>query len=97
LPLPSTLDESDQDMANSTYQAKQGQLVKFRIRDIYLPQPFAILEELHGNKELKGKVLEVSDGGKDGTSFLVVEVKRLREWCVLPMDSVKPADDEPKE
>jgi hypothetical protein len=84
-------------MANSTYDTLRGQLVKFRIRDIYLPQPFVILEELHGNKELKGRVLEVSDGGKDGTSFLVVDVKRLRGWCVLPVERVQPVDEERKE
>ena len=76
-------------MAKPTYHTLRGQLVKFRIRDIYLPQPFVILEELHGNKELKGRVLEVSDGGKDGASFLVVKVKKLREWCVLPVERVE--------
>jgi hypothetical protein len=84
-------------MANSTYDALRGRLVKFLIKDIYLPQPFVILEELHGDNELKGRVLEVSDGGKEGASFLVVEVKTLREWCVLPVERVEAVDEEHQE
>ena len=66
----------------------RGRVVKFRIRDIYLPQPFVILDELHGGEELEGRVVEVSDGGKDGKSFLVIEVTGLHQPCILAVERV---------
>jgi len=66
----------------------RGRVVKFRIRDIYLPQPFVVLDELHGGEEIEGTVVEVSDGGKDGKSFLVIEVKGLHQPCILAIERV---------
>ena len=76
-------------MANLAHETLRGRVVRFRVRDIYLPQPFVILDELHGGDLLEGKVVEVSDGGKDGKSFLVVEVTSLRQPCILAVDRIE--------
>ena len=76
-------------MPNPAHDSLRGRLVKFRVRDIYLPQPFVILDTLHGGDELKGKVVEVSDGGKDGKSFVVIEVNSLRQPCIVAVDRIE--------
>jgi hypothetical protein len=75
-------------MPNLAHDTLRGRLVQFRVRDIYLPQPFVILDELHGGDVLEGKVVEVSDGGKDGKSFLVIEVNSLRQPCILAVERI---------
>ncbi len=76
-------------MPNLAHDTLRGRFVRFRVRDIYLPQPFVILDELHGGDELEGKVVEVSDGGKDGKSFLVIEVTSLRQPCILAVEQIQ--------
>jgi hypothetical protein len=66
----------------------RGRFVQFRIRDIYLPQPYAILDELHGGEVLEGKVVEVSDGGSDGSTFVVIEVDGLRQPCIVSAERI---------
>ena len=56
-------------MPNLAHDTLRGRFVQFHARDIYLPQPSVILDELHGGDVLEGKVVEVSDGGKDGKFF----------------------------
>ena len=67
----------------------RGSVVQFDVKDVYLPQPHQLLEELHGGEVLEGTVVEVSDGGKDGKSFVVIEVDRLRRPCILAVELVR--------
>ena len=76
-------------MPNIAHDTLRGSVVQFRVRDIYLPQPFVILDELHGGDVLKGKVVEVSDGGRDGKAFVVIEVNNLRQPCIVAVDLVE--------
>jgi hypothetical protein len=68
---------------------RKGQVVQFRLRDIHLPDPTAVLHELHDGDVLKGKVVGVSRDARDeGSIFVVVEVPHLRPRCILPLDRI---------
>ena len=63
--------------------------VHFKIGDVYFPEPAKILGELHGDDLLQGKVLDVSDGGRDEAAFVVVEVEGLTEPVIVPVGRLK--------
>ncbi len=63
--------------------------VNFQINDIYIPDPGQILNELHGNDLLQGKVIDMSDGGTQLEAFAVVEVEGLKQPVVVPMNRIR--------
>ena len=65
-----------------------NQQVRFRISDIYLPDPLVILNQLHGEDVLEGRVLDVSDGGTRSEQFAVIEVQGLDQIIIVPLASV---------
>jgi hypothetical protein len=74
-------------MGNSA-EALRGRIIQFRVRDIHLPEPVAVLEELHGGDILEGKVVDVSDSGREGDAFVVIEVDGLNQPCVLAVERI---------
>jgi hypothetical protein len=65
----------------------KGRTVRFRVRDIYHPQPASILHELHDEEQLRGRVLDLSDCAQPaGSPFVVVKVAGLRRECLVPVD-----------
>lgn len=63
--------------------------VNFQINDIYIPDPGQILNELHGNDLLQGRVIDMSDGGTELEAFAVVEVDGLKQPVIVPMNCIK--------
>lgn len=59
--------------------------VQFQISDVYYPELAKILEELHGKDVLRGRVIDISEGGACGETFLVVAVEGLAESVVVPL------------
>ena len=75
----------------ATDKKLKGQYVRFKVRDIHLPDPAVILRELHNDEELSGKVVDLSDSGRSpGIAFAVVKVPRLRRPCVVLVDRLVP-------
>jgi len=66
----------------------RNQQVRFRISDIYLPDPLVILNQLHGEDVLEGRVLDVSDSGTKSEQFAVIEVQGLDQIIIVPLASV---------
>jgi hypothetical protein len=77
-------------MANLQHAALKGTLVRFYVRDIHIPQPTAVLQELHRGEQMRGRVLDVSDSGTPGGVFLVIEVDGFKQLCILPADRALP-------
>ena len=87
-------------MTREAYEQLKGRSVEFLVRDIYLPDPAAILSELHDGDTLKGIVVDLSDDARDeNAAFLVVEVKEtiqnpvrrvpiLREPCIVAVERI---------
>ena len=77
-------------MEKSSHDKLKGRYVKFLVRDIHNPHPVAILHELHANEQLQGKVLDLShDARAENAAFVIVKVPRLREHCIVSVDSIK--------
>jgi len=66
----------------------RNQRVRFKISDIYLPDPLVILNKLHGEDVLEGRVLDISDNGTRPEQFAVIEVAKLDQIIIVPLASV---------
>lgn len=66
-----------------------GFWVHFRINDVYLPEPAALLAELYGGDLLQGRVIAVSDTGEPGGLFAVVEVDGIDRPLIVAAESLK--------
>jgi hypothetical protein len=88
----------DTRMTHSEPESLQGHSVEFLIRDIHLPDPAVILEELHGEDILRGRVVDCSKGGREGGAFVVIEVEGRRQpclLCVLAVEKIKRVVEQP--
>ena len=63
----------------------RNQWVRFRVRDVYLPDPAALLTDLYGNELLNGRVIDMSDSGTEGGVFAVVEVEGIGQPVIVPV------------
>ncbi len=62
--------------------------VKFRIQSIYMPEPADILQELYGNAELTGEVVDFSDSGTQNDHYAIIEVAGLHRPILVPVDAL---------
>jgi hypothetical protein len=73
-----------------TDKRQKNRWVRFRIMDVYIPDPRHLLMKLHGHDILRGRVIDLSDNGTD--VFMVIDVEGLDEPVIVPagriMDSV---------
>jgi hypothetical protein len=76
-------------------RALKGDYVQFHVRDVHLPEPTALLDELYGSEVLEGKVVDLSDSGEAGGAFLVIEVSGLRQPCIVAIDRILPPSGAP--
>jgi hypothetical protein len=75
-------------MSRFAYESLRGRHVQFLVEDIHLPDPAAVLRQLHAGEVLDGTVVDLSDGGQDGGVFVVIEVQGLRRPCVLAAERI---------
>jgi hypothetical protein len=66
----------------------RDRLVNFKVRDVYVPTPQEILDELYGNDILQGKVLDLTDSGATKQAFAVVRVEGVSRDVIVPMESI---------
>jgi len=85
-------------MTLEDFKQLKGTSVKFFVRDIYLPDPSAVLSELHVDATLTGTVVDLSDDARDErAAFVVVQVDHLSEPCIVAAELVEkstPVDGE---
>ena len=62
--------------------------VRFKVCDVYVPSPEALLVALHGSDLLQGRVIDLSDSGVQSEVFAVVEVTGLTQPVIIPVDRV---------
>jgi hypothetical protein len=65
-----------------------SRLVRFKIRDIYHPDPACLLEELHGNDSLEGEIQGLSDSGNEKEAFVIVKVERVNRDIIVPAKKI---------
>jgi hypothetical protein len=60
--------------------------VRFRVRDIHIPDPRELLIELHGDDLLQGKAIDLSDDGSQNKTFVVIEVAGVAQPVIIAVD-----------
>lgn len=76
------------ELKKSSDMQLKNRCVRFRILDVYIPDPAKILMDLHGGDVLQGKVIDLSDNGTDKEAFLVIEVKGIDQPVIVPAGRV---------
>jgi len=51
-----------------------------------------VLYELHGNDLLEGRVVDMSDSGERKEAFAVVEVERVQQFLIVPVECLVVGD-----
>jgi hypothetical protein len=64
----------------------RDQWVRFKICDVYHPDPTHILLDLHGNDLLIGRVVDVSDSGSRKEAFVIVKVEGIVVPIIVPVE-----------
>jgi hypothetical protein len=64
----------------------RDQWVRFKVCDVYHPDPTQVLLDLHGNDPLTGKVVDVSDSGSRKEAFVIVKVEGIEAPIVVPVE-----------
>lgn len=59
--------------------------VHFKLRDVYVPPPGEVLDALHGNDILQGRVVGVTAGATAGEAYAVVRVEGFERPVVVPL------------
>ena len=75
-------------MTNSMYESLKGRYVQFRVRDVHIPEPSVVLDELHGGEVLEGRVVDLSDSGTEAGTFVVIHVDGLHQPCILAVERI---------
>jgi hypothetical protein len=87
-------------MTDTDQESWKGRRVEFLLRDVHLPEPAQVLDELcggdrlhgHGGRPLHGEVIDVSDNGRSGGLFVLIECDEVRVRCLLSAERVQPID-----
>jgi len=66
----------------------KNHIVRIKISDIYLPDPLIILNMLHGEDFLSGRVIDISQSGSEASDFAVIEVKELDQMIIVPVEKL---------
>jgi hypothetical protein len=62
--------------------------VRFRVLDVYIPDPLKLITDLHAGDVLRGEVIELSDSGTDKDAFLVVAVEGIEQPVIVPSERI---------
>jgi len=68
-----------------------GDLVRFRMSDVFLPSPESVIAALLGEEEFEGVIIGFSDSGSKSRVFAVVDVVR-RQSVVVPLEKLQMVD-----
>jgi hypothetical protein len=63
----------------------RNQRVRFKILNVYHPDPTKVLIDLHGDNLLTGTVVDLTESGMPQDAFVVVEVEGVGEPVIVPV------------
>lgn len=58
-------------------------LVRFKIRDVHVPDPEALAMELYANDLAQGTVVDLSDSGSQKDAFAVIKVEGVKQLVIV--------------
>lgn len=67
--------------------------VRFRIRDIYIPEPSVLLDLLHGADELRGRIIALSETTAPDGVYAVIEVAGIARPLIVPAEALEMQSD----
>jgi hypothetical protein len=76
------------EMGSGARMDLKNRWVHFKICDVYLPDPQQLLVELHGNDVIAGRVIDLSDSGREAEAFAVVEVAGIGQRVIVPVQRI---------
>ena len=71
-----------------------GALVRFKVANVVCPDFEIILEKTTGCLEMTGRVVLLSDAGKEKNYYAVVEVNGIATPLIVPVNQVELTRDE---
>jgi len=71
-------------LSEGRHQTREGDKVRFRVSDVFLPNSDEIFPAPKFDEQLEGVVISFSDSGTERAVFAVVEVVR-RQTMVIPV------------
>jgi len=71
--------------------AQIGDRVRFRISDVFLPEPSEVLANLTADVETNGVVVEFSDSGSSPRAYAVVRITP-QQAVLLPVSALRVLD-----
>ena len=71
-----------------------GAIVRFRLANVVCPDTEIILEKTTGYLEVTGRVVLLSDAGKEKNYYAVVEVNGIATPLIVPVNQVELTRDE---
>jgi hypothetical protein len=74
-----------------TATAQVGDRVRFRISDVFLPEPAEVLANLTAEVEANGVVVEFSDSGSSQRAYAVVQITP-QQAVLLPVTALHVLD-----
>jgi hypothetical protein len=66
----------------------KNQWVCFKLRDIFVPPAQEILERLHGEDVLQGRIVGVTEKGEREEVYVLIEVVGLESAVAVPLPRI---------
>jgi hypothetical protein len=66
-----------------------GTLVRFELADVVCPESDIVLQKATGRLEVTGRVVLLSDAGKERNYYAVVQVKGIATPLIVPVNHVE--------
>ncbi|MCL2646584.1 MAG: hypothetical protein FWD61_06205 [Phycisphaerales bacterium] len=74
-------------------EPKSGQLIRFRIGDIYAPDLDDLYKQMTPGLELEGQIILLSDGGSSHDAYALVEVPGILLPMIVPAASLEVVEE----
>lgn len=75
-------------MATEEFNFLVNRFVRFKVNDVTIPDPQAVVTELYGDDIVQGKVVDITKSGRDEKTFIVVKVEAMKDVLILPAEKV---------
>lgn len=75
-------------MAAEEFHFLMNRFVRFKVSDVTIPGPQAVVTELYGGDIVQGKVVDITESGTQEQAFIVVKVEAMKDFLILPAKKV---------
>jgi hypothetical protein len=70
------------------FSCLNNQWVRFKARDVYIPDPQQVLERLYGGDTLLGKVIDITLSSGEEKALATVEIESEKYLLIVPVDKI---------